>query len=186
MVKWNMVGPVSRFYFDPALLADLLGRAGDRPAWPVRSAGRPQPGPIGQCQTGSDGVDEHRSGVRLLHEADYEVWLLCWPPGSRVTPHDHGESSGAFTLVSGCLTEIRWHGGVREERPLSAGEVIDIPRGVVHDVVATAGPAFSLHVYAPPLTTMSFYDQDGRRVVRTEAVADAEPGITGPVGVGPS
>ena len=38
-------------------------------------------------------------------------------------------------------------------------------REVVHDVLAGAAPAVSVHVYSPPLTAMSYYDEDGRRLV---------------------
>jgi quercetin dioxygenase-like cupin family protein len=144
-------------HFDAALVAELLNRTADHDTWQDRAGGH----------------GELRSGVRLLHDDDYEVWLLCWSPGSRVTPHDHGGSSGAFSLVSGTLTEVRWENGVAHEHDLVAGEVVDVARGVVHDVVASGEPAFSVHAYAPPLTTMSFYDEEGRRVIRTEVVPDA-------------
>jgi quercetin dioxygenase-like cupin family protein len=101
---------------------------------------------------------EERNGMRLLHTPDYDVWLLRWPPGSRVTPHDHGDSAGAFTVVDGELIELRWHGAIPECRLLDGGETVSFARGVVHDVVATNRVAYSLHAYSPPLQVMSFYD----------------------------
>lgn len=118
------------------------------------------------------GSTELRSGVRLVETDECEVWLLCWPQGTSVSPHDHGDSLGAFAVVAGELTELRWRDGRRVDQTLVAGPVVTIPRGVVHDVISPAGMAYSVHAYSPPLSTMSFYDEDGRRVLRTEAVAD--------------
>ena len=41
-----------------------------------------------------------------------------------------------------------------------------------HEVVAPSAPAWSVHVYSPPLTTMSCYGADGLTRVRTEDVSD--------------
>ena len=55
--------------------------------------------------------------------------------------------------------------------------VVDLPVGVVHDVVGLGpGPSTSIHVYSPPLGTMTYYDDDGRPV-RVEETDD-EPAIT--------
>jgi predicted metal-dependent enzyme (double-stranded beta helix superfamily) len=99
-----------------------------------------------------------RSGRRIFWTPDYDVWLLRWPPGTRVTPHDHGDSAGAFAVVDGELIELRWHGSVPECRLVAAREAVAVERGVVHDVVATNRVAYSVHVYSPPLEAMSFYD----------------------------
>lgn len=133
---------------------------------------RNEAGRLGGWRTRHGGDEELRSGLRLAQTDEYEVWLLCWPAGARVTPHDHGSSAGAFMVLSGTLTEIRWHDSGRTERQLESGEVVHVAPGVVHDVVADAAPAYSVHAYSPPLTTMSFYASDGRRVLRTEIVED--------------
>jgi quercetin dioxygenase-like cupin family protein len=99
-----------------------------------------------------------RNGMRVFRTPDYDVWLLRWPPGSRVTPHDHGDSAGAFVVVDGELIELRWQGSIPECRLVGAGETTSFERGVVHDVVATNRVAYSLHAYSPPLQAMSFYD----------------------------
>jgi len=98
-----------------------------------------------------------RTGLRLLATADYDAWLLHWPSHTSVTPHDHGESIGAFTVVSGELTEVRWHGSLRLTRLVAPGEVVTIEQRVVHDVIAGEGAALSVHAYSPPLTAMGFY-----------------------------
>src|ERR671921_2220324 len=43
--------------------------------------------------------------ARLAVTDDHEVWLLTWLPGQGTDLHDHGGSAGAFTVVSGEVTE---------------------------------------------------------------------------------
>ncbi|HTU36858.1 MAG TPA: cysteine dioxygenase family protein [Acidimicrobiales bacterium] len=100
---------------------------------------------------------DERGGIRIRHEHGYDVWLLRWPPGTRVTPHDHGDSSGAFLVLDGDLIELRWQDSIPECRLVSSGETVLVERGVVHDVVATNRVAYSIHAYSPPLEAMSFY-----------------------------
>jgi hypothetical protein len=54
---------------------------------------------------------------------------------------------------------------------LTAGSTGVVERGQLHDVgnVSDAS-ALSIHVYSPPLATMTFYDATGRSALRTEAV----------------
>jgi quercetin dioxygenase-like cupin family protein len=99
-----------------------------------------------------------RDGVRIHSTRDFDAWLLRWPPGTRVNPHDHGDSAGAFTVLEGELIELRWHASIPECRLVAAGDVVSIASGVVHDVVATNRVACSIHAYSPPLQTMSFYE----------------------------
>ncbi len=143
---------------DPPALARLARQA----------AGR-----LGGWRNRAGGVTQLRSGIRLKAAEDHEVWLLCWPPGSSVTPHDHGASAGALVVVSGHLTETRWQDGRRTETALEPGRVVQVERGQVHDVVATGATAYSVHAYSPPLRSMTFFGDDGRTVLRTESVEDA-------------
>lgn len=99
-----------------------------------------------------------RNGVRISRSLDHDLWLLRWPPGTRVTPHDHGDSAGAFSVLHGELIELRWQASVPECRLVAPGETVSFERGVVHDVVATNRVAYSIHAYSPPLEVMSFYD----------------------------
>ena len=112
----------------------------------------------------------HRTGVRVLSTPDYDVWLLRWPAGTGVTPHDHGTSVGAFCVVDGSLMEERWQAGARISRVIGPAETVIIGREVVHDVVGVIDGSLSVHVYSPPLSLMNFYDEDGMAVVRRETV----------------
>ena len=132
------------------------------------------------AHTWADRIDEdseHRTGLRVLATDDYDVWLLQWPPGTSVEPHDHGASTGVFAVVTGELLEIRWSKWLRHSRAVGPGEVVAVERGVVHDVVATAESSLSVHVYSPPLKWMSFYDESARHVVRHSAVDDGPPAL---------
>lgn len=118
-----------------------------------------------------------REGLRLLATDLLEAWLLSWPPGSSVQPHDHGGSNGALVVCRGELAEIRWLASRRRTAWLGAGDVATVPSGVVHDVISVgASSALSIHVYSPPLRQMRFYDEDAHRVVAVEPVVE-EPTV---------
>lgn len=102
---------------------------------------------------------------QLLHAADdHEVWLLSWLPGQGTGLHDHGGSSGVFTVVTGELHELSLvvsplrRAGARERR-LGPGSTRAFGASYVHEVTNMGTePAVSVHVYAPRLTTMNMYD----------------------------
>lgn len=97
-----------------------------------------------------------RFATLIDSDADQEVWLMSWLPGQRTGVHDHGDTSGAFTVVSGTLTEevlrkrlvdeIQGHSGA--EHDLGSGQSRVFAPGYAHRVSnTTAGPAVSIHVY---------------------------------------
>ena len=117
-------------------------------------------------------LGRERSSVHLLETEAYDVWLIAWPPGTGVEPHDHGASAGAFTFVHGTLTEYRWSPEPSPRR-VGTGDVVTIDARVVHDVVADTpqdGPAISIHAYSPPLREMGFYSDDGAHLLTRAAV----------------
>jgi predicted metal-dependent enzyme (double-stranded beta helix superfamily) len=118
-----------------------------------------------------------RQPVRLIATERYEVWVIGWTPGQNVRVHDHGDSSGAFVVTDGELTEVLPGGaGGAVERVLGTGRLRHLTLGTVHDVVnRSASPATSIHVYSPPLTSMTYYDADTFEAVETEAVAPERP-----------
>jgi hypothetical protein len=127
-----------------------------------------------------------RTAVEMLATADYDAWLLRWPPGSRVTPHDHGDSAGVLTVVAGVLEESRWQRHLRHRRVLGPASVVALEQGLVHDVGAVSEePALSVHVYAPPLVSMGFYSDDATTLLDVEPV---DPAVTtiGPRALHPS
>ncbi|XBB65309.1 cysteine dioxygenase family protein [Nocardioides sp. WV_118_6] len=105
-----------------------------------------------------------RSWIRLLTTDDYELWLISWPAGAATDWHDHGSSSGAFTVLEGRLTEHTFDGGLRLV-DLGPGDGKAFGAGYAHDVRnATDGPALSLHAYSPRLHTMTRFKFHGDRL----------------------
>jgi hypothetical protein len=121
----------------------------------------------------ADPTEEGRSAVRVVRTDCYEAWVLGWLPGQSVELHDHGPSAAAFTVVEGSLVEVTAVGGALERHAFEAGATREVPRGRRHDVLNLGtGPATSIHVYSPALTTMQFYDDVTGPAVRTEPVVD--------------
>ena len=104
--------------------------------------------------------------------AGAQVWLLSWLPAQGTPLHDHGTSAGAFTVVSGTLTERVVSAGrndVREDgADLTAGRVRHFGPHYVHQVQNIQDePAVSVHVYTPGLSWMNTYAVDAGVLVRT-------------------
>jgi mannose-6-phosphate isomerase-like protein (cupin superfamily) len=121
------------------------------------------------------GTDD-RWWTRLYGDNVVDVWLLTWVQDTGTDLHDHGESAGAFAVVSGELEEVRpdAHGELAATT-LRGGDLRKIPRGSIHDVRSpTRFPAVSLHAYSPPLREMTFYevDRSGPRPTRTVSTHD--------------
>lgn len=122
---------------------------------------------------------------RLHSDDDLDVWLISWAPGHPTDLHDHGNSLGALTVLSGALNEFRWTGDHLRRRRLSAGDQAAFPLGWVHDVVWAPSPVgaqphqptLSVHAYSPRLTTMSYYEVTERGTLhrqRTELTDQPE------------
>jgi predicted metal-dependent enzyme (double-stranded beta helix superfamily) len=118
-----------------------------------------------------------RQPVRLLATERYEVWVIGWTTGQNVRVHDHGDSAGAFVVTDGELTEVLPSGGGGVvERTLEAGRLRHLALGTVHDVVNRSHePATSIHVYSPPITSMTYFDPDTFEPVETEFVVPERP-----------
>lgn len=100
---------------------------------------------------------------RLYRDDRVDVWLITWLPTQGTQLHDHGGSSGAFTVLQGTLEEASVVGPrtaahlLRTSRP--TGATVSFGPRYVHDVLNTSLlPAVSVHAYSPPLTSMTFYD----------------------------
>jgi len=114
-----------------------------------------------------------RHPVRLVATEAYEVWVIGWTQGQHVRPHNHGGSVAAVLVAEGELTELTLAG---QRRTLSPGTVHRLGPEVVHDVVNRSEvPATSVHVYSPPLTTMTYYDPVTRAPAETVAIEHEMP-----------
>ena len=101
----------------------------------------------------------------LERTAEHEVWLLSWLPGQRTELHDHDDASGAFTVVSGALTERAVRTGSARPaevlHPLVAGQSRVFGPNYVHQVHNEGpDPAVSIHVYRPARAGMNRYEWD--------------------------
>jgi hypothetical protein len=116
-----------------------------------------------------------RSYLRLVWTPEHEVWLICWPAGQLVDLHDHGRSAGAFAVTEGVLREEHPDGAGWRKVRCRRGAVRSFPAHHVHAVWNPGpGTATSLHAYAPPLRSMTFYAHDaasGLQPTHVELVA---------------
>ncbi len=106
--------------------------------------------------------EDERFALLLDRTGEHDLWLLTWLPGQGTGWHDHGGSTGAFTVARGSLRERRAVPG-RRCHTVAIGSAVSriVPDPVLHDVrnVLTT-PAISFHAYSPPLTTMTYFDDD--------------------------
>jgi quercetin dioxygenase-like cupin family protein len=112
-----------------------------------------------------------------LHGDDtHDVWLLSWLQDQTTELHDHGGSTAAFTVVQGALEEVRVDAGGISRTDLRPGLTQWVAPGVVHDVRNVQSlPAVSIHAYSPPLTSMTYYRQDGAALTPVRTVTGREP-----------
>jgi hypothetical protein len=106
-----------------------------------------------------DPDEEESRWIELDSSPDLQIWLLSWPAGTHNDWHNHGESVGAFQVVSGTLLEQTSIRHRREFRTLIAGEGRSFEQNHLHHLAnVRAGTALSVHVYAPRLTTTTRYE----------------------------
>jgi predicted metal-dependent enzyme (double-stranded beta helix superfamily) len=107
---------------------------------------------------------QNRSWELLAQCEAFEAWAIIWPPAGGIELHDHGGSEGAVVVAEGSLIETRI---VAEEaggfgtrlRRISAGAVLELQKSCIHDVENSGdATALSVHVYAPRLTAMTYYE----------------------------
>lgn len=117
---------------------------------------------------------DQRWHVRIHQDADVDVWLISWTTEQGTELHDHGGSSGAFTVVDGALNEYVWHARGTEGHGLLVNEVrrerdvVAFGPDYVHDVRNhREAPAVSVHAYSPPISLMGYYDVTASRLRHT-------------------
>ena len=125
---------------------------------------------------------------RLYRDRRVDIWLISWLTDQGTQLHDHGGSAGAFSVVQGTLSEAVYvesgprAGTLRERRHGRTSAVGFGPR-YVHDVRnVDPEPAVSVHAYSVPLSTMNFFDVDGRgRLTRYATLDTDDPEPTAPI-----
>lgn len=124
---------------------------------------------------------DERWHQRIYRDRRVDVWLISWLPTQGTALHDHGGSSGAFTVIDGELTETVVAG--RESAPRSsveltrrAGDSVGFGAQYIHDVRNVAGhAAVSVHAYSPPLAAMTYYDLQSGELSTIATVQTDDP-----------
>src|SRR5262249_22813398 len=103
-----------------------------------------------------------RRWTKLIDCVEVSAWSIAWAPGAGLSLHDHGDAAAAITVVRGELREGYTDAatvGFRT-RVLRAGSTVELGADHVHEI-ANVGrrAAVSIHVYAPALDDMTFYDE---------------------------
>jgi hypothetical protein len=132
-----------------------------------------------------DLTERFYSRLRLesADERAVEVWLICWDIGQDTLLHDHGGSSGAFTVTHGSLVEdfgTVGGTGLRTRRH-TAGDTVGFGADYLHNLVNVGTePTVSIHAYSPPLRAMNFYCwlPTGMHHLREIPCATPEPDVT--------
>jgi hypothetical protein len=118
---------------------------------------------------------------RIYRDQRVDVWLISWLPDQGTQLHDHGGSTGSFTVISGTLAEAVYvrsgrAAGTLREREHRAGRSVGFDSRYVHDVRNLSdAPAVSVHAYSPALTSMTYYDVDDGALVELGTVATDDP-----------
>jgi hypothetical protein len=108
---------------------------------------------------------------------DLEIWAIHWPKDQGLELHDHGGSTGALWVVEGSLSEhyIESDGSL-SRRSIVVGGGAAFGGSYIHDVVNSHdAPATSVHAYSPPMPSMTFYRQEGTRLMVDRAEYRADP-----------
>ena len=103
---------------------------------------------------------EERFSTLVEKTPDQEIWLMSWLPGQTASLHDHDVTTGAFTVVSGVLTEVVTT-RIQVVHSLHAGQSRVWGPGYVHQVRNDGvDPAVSIHVYRHGVRAMTPYRYD--------------------------
>jgi cysteine dioxygenase len=146
-----------------------------------------------QVEVGDDELRPHvgfKEGAYARHRvaagAYAELLVLCWRPGQRTPIHDHDGSFGAVRVLRGVMWETLFAmdsaRGLRYKsaREWTPGQVTgaDIP-----DIHQLGNPDISgqnlitLHLYAPPLTSLNVYKVGSTQSVNTLWMSSWNPTI---------
>lgn len=146
----------------------------------------------------------------ILGNENMDVILMCWPSGSVSTIHDHDQSSCWVMMVEGSVNEVQyampqvdrkfieteWANPTGATGRCGKLKVINVATLEAGGITATYAnndiglhrienrsphPAYTLHVYAPPLTKMKIFKESGEvHVHSVSAKSDcASPGTCG-------
>lgn len=104
---------------------------------------------------------DERYAALISADDEYEAWLLSWLPGQSTGLHDHGGVEGAYTVVTGTVSERAINGGTEVLHEVTPGRTRVFGVDSVHQVHnAGVDPAVTIHVYRPSRVPMREYAWD--------------------------
>jgi hypothetical protein len=116
-----------------------------------------------------------RSYLQLPSAAGCETWLIFWPPGSDARLHDHGDASAVALVLRGELRERACLGAEWFERTWQSQSSIELPKQIRHTVWnESEQAAYSVHVYAPGLSRMTYYEHTSSGILRAIRTEEAQ------------
>lgn len=108
-----------------------------------------------------------------------EILLVTWPPGSKSEIHDHGQSKGIITVLTGHVFQDIYSQKTKRlllSKIHTAGKVIKEYPDTLHRMgnASKSKIAVTTHIYWPPLDAMRCYNlKNGQSwIVRREDFSD--------------
>ncbi len=107
---------------------------------------------------------------------DFELLLLCWNPGDSTPIHCHGEQRCWVYQVSGRMKEVIYKENEDNninpdsERRLKSGDICYMDDSLGYHTLHNNSDArsMSLHLYARPIDTCTYYDEEVEEFVPTD------------------
>lgn len=116
-----------------------------------------------------------RHYANLRRDEDVDVWLLCWNTVDDTGWHDHGDSSGAVTVVAGAVREITPRlAGAPAQRQYGPGESFTFGPDRIHRMTGAVDGTVTIHAYSPPLDRIGQYAVDDDGVLHRMSVSYTE------------
>ncbi len=116
-------------------------------------AGRPE-----EWEHHIDRDAEGRTYACLRRDANVDVWVIFWRPGTDTGWHDHDISSGAVHVVDGTLTAHALRLGAPDlQTTHRGGESFCFDPSHIHRMTCESEVAVSIHAYSPPLWRLGQY-----------------------------
>jgi hypothetical protein len=118
-----------------------------------------------------------RWSKRVFKDDLVDIWLISWLPEQSTELHDHGGSSGSFTVIQGSLSNTSVQAGTLVTDEIERADSFGFGPRYVHDVKNTTDvPAISVHAYSPALTSMNFYDLAQGKLIHIATIdTDGDP-----------
>lgn len=103
----------------------------------------------------------------LARTDDFELILICWPPGIKTPIHNHSNQHCWMYQISGTLTERRYAHLQGQINPTRESALCEGQFTYMHDRMGFhslentgADRAMSLHIYVAPITQCQIYNPE--------------------------